>query len=103
MDTILVLWLLFLIFRLGFELGRSFAFNQVKKIIDKNQPSAQRWVRIEDRDDRYATHINLCSYIGLDALQIVGWHSLYVLGVLQKRAYLITYNYFKNKANEKNK
>jgi hypothetical protein len=36
MDTILVLWLLFLIFRLGFELGRSSAFNQVKKIIDKN-------------------------------------------------------------------
>jgi len=36
MDIILVLWLLFLIFRLGFEFGRSFAFNQVKKIIDKN-------------------------------------------------------------------
>ena len=36
MDIILVLWLLFLIFRLGFELGRSVGINQVKKIIDKN-------------------------------------------------------------------
>jgi hypothetical protein len=36
MDTILVLWLLFLIFRLGFELGRNVGINQVKKIIDKN-------------------------------------------------------------------
>jgi hypothetical protein len=36
MDTILVLWLIFNIFALGYAIGRSVGINQVKKIIDKN-------------------------------------------------------------------